>query len=131
MSQPSFLDLAEVLDLHREQIEHFGGDPGVRDMGLLDSAVSQPIASAFGEPLHQDLFEQAAAYLFHIVRNHPFVDGNKRTGTFAALVFLEINDVEVDADPDDLADLTISIADGRGTKEDVTRFLREHARPGA
>ncbi len=129
MPSPIFLTLAEVLELHDEQIAHFGGTSGVRDLGLLDSAVSQPSASAFGSTLHQDLAEQAAAYLFHIVRNHPFLDGNKRTGTFAALVFLGINGVELEADPDELAELTISVAEGRAAKEDVARFVRDHSRP--
>jgi death on curing protein len=83
---PEFLDLAEVLEIHALQLDEFGGMAGVRDQGLLESAIEQPRATAFGELLHGDLFEMAAAYLFHVVKNHAFLDGNKRTALLAALV---------------------------------------------
>lgn len=79
MIAPEFLDLEEVLEIHALQLDEFGGIAGVRDRGLLESAVEQARATAFGELLHADLFEMAAAYLFHIVKNHAFLDGNKRT----------------------------------------------------
>jgi len=82
---PVFLGLGEVMEIHRDQIERYGGRPGIRDMGLLQSAVSMP-AVGFGDYyLHSDIYEMAGAYLFHIIRNHPFVDGNKRTGAIAAV----------------------------------------------
>lgn len=77
--QPLFLDLARILRTHRSLIEYYGGAEGVRDVGLLHSAVAMPQASFGGAFLHQDLFEMAAAHLYHIVQNHPFLDGNKRT----------------------------------------------------
>ena len=83
---PVFLELHEILEIHRDQIERYGGDPGVRDLELLKSAVAMPMAGVREKYLHGDLFEMAAAYLYHIVQNHPFVDGNKRTGLVAALV---------------------------------------------
>ena len=92
-----FLTVADVLMLHAEQVDLYGGEQGVRDLGLLESAVAQPQAGFGGEYLHADLFEMAAAYLFHIVQNHPFLDGNKRAGAVAALVFLDVNGVEIDA----------------------------------
>jgi death on curing protein len=76
---PRFLDLVEVLEIHESRIELYGGRPGVRDLGLLQSALAQPSAGFGGEYLHGNLYEMAAAYLFHVSRNHPFVDGNKRT----------------------------------------------------
>jgi hypothetical protein len=79
MIAPEFLDLEEVLEIHALELDEFGGIAGVRDRGLLESAVEQPRATAFGELLHADLFEMAAAYLFHIAKNHAFLDGNKRT----------------------------------------------------
>ena len=88
---PTFLTLDEVLEFHAEQVELFGGDPGVRDFGLLESAIAQPRQAFGGSFLHEDLALMAAAYLFHIVQNHPFADGNKRTGTHAAHVFLRYN----------------------------------------
>ncbi len=75
-----FLDADEVLDLHAAQLEVFGGGSGLRDRGLLESAVAQPQASFGGQYAHDGLFATAAAYLFHIVSNHPFIDGNKRAG---------------------------------------------------
>jgi len=83
-----FLELPDVLMVHADQIQRYGGETGVRDLGLLESAVAQPRAAFGGEYLHQDLFGMAAAYLFHIVCNHPFVDGNKRVGLVAARPFL-------------------------------------------
>ena len=92
---PVFLNLAEVLEIHRDQIERYGGQAGIRDLGLLQSALAMPAAGFGGRYLHEDLLEMAAVYLFHIARNHPFVDGNKRTGAVAALVFLSLNDIEI------------------------------------
>lgn len=92
-----FLRIEDVLALHADQMELYGGEHGVRDMGLLESAVGQAQASFAGQVLHADIFEMAAAYLFHIVQNHPFIDGNKRTGLIAALVFLDLNGIELDA----------------------------------
>lgn len=125
---PLFLTLAEVVEIHRDQIARYGGRPGIRDVVLLESAVSMPQAAMGGEYLHDDVFEMAAAYLFHIVKNHPFVDGNKRTGAVAALVFLEINAVEIVLDEDELVDIVVSVAEGRMQKRDVAAFLRRHTR---
>lgn len=86
--EPVFVTLDEVFAIHRDQIERYGGAPGVRDQGLLLSALAQP-AATFGEGfLHADLHEMAAAYLFHLIQNHPFVDGNKRVAAVAAAVLL-------------------------------------------
>jgi death-on-curing protein len=90
---PDFLSVVEVLFLHEEQLARYGGGTGIRDIGLLESAVAQPQATFGSEYLHADLFQMAAAYAFHIAQNQPFVDGNKRTGLVAALVFLDLNGV--------------------------------------
>jgi len=92
-----FLSVEDVLELHANQVDLYGGEHGVRDMGLLESAAAQAQAGFGGEYLHTGIFEMASAYLFHIVQNHPFIDGNKRAGAVAALVFLDINHVEIDA----------------------------------
>ncbi len=125
---PEFLRVDEILRIHQDQIERYGGDPSIRDAGLLLSAVAMPRASFGGEALHQDLFEIAAAYLFHLAQNHPFVDGNKRTATVAALVFLEINGVEIDADEDALVELVMAVASGKADKTQIAEFFRRHAR---
>jgi death-on-curing protein len=92
---PDFLAVEDVLDLHAQQLERYGGSQGVRDLGLLESAVMTPQASFGGEYVHADLFQMAAAYAFHIAENQPLVDGNKRTGLASALVFLAINGYEI------------------------------------
>jgi len=88
---PEFLTKADVLKLHNRQIERFGGTSGVRDEGLLESALAQPQATFDGQFLHSTIYQQAAAYLYHLAKNHPFVDGNKRTAFAAMDTFLRLN----------------------------------------
>jgi len=126
---PVFPELEEVLEIHRDQIERYGGRPGVRDMVLLQSAVAMPRATFQGEYLHADRFEMAAAYLFHLVRNHPFVDGNKPASAVAALVFLTLNGVRVRATPAALVQTVLAVAEGKLGKAAVAEFLRHHASP--
>ncbi|MDD5307026.1 MAG: type II toxin-antitoxin system death-on-curing family toxin [Deltaproteobacteria bacterium] len=121
---PEFLSVDDVIDIHTDQLARYGGEPGLRDAGLLESAVAQPMATFDGEPVHHDLFEMAAAYLFHIVANHPFVDGNKRTGLLAALVFLDLNGITVSHGSDELYELTMAVAEGRSGKREVSTCLR-------
>lgn len=122
-----FLTLDDVLVIHADQARRYGGDPGIRDQGLLESAIAQPQVSFNGELLHAFPFEMAAAYLFHIVQNHAFLDGNKRTGAVAALLFLDLNGIEIEAPPGALYDITISVATGTAGKPEVTEFFRAHA----
>jgi len=122
-----FLDISHILRIHLSMIERYGGEEGVRDVGLLHSAIAMPQVSFGGEPLHKDLFEMAAAYLYHIVQNHPFVDGNKRTGAAAALVFLAMNDVNIEADEEGLVALTLAVARGEASKTEIARFFRQRA----
>jgi death on curing protein len=122
----TFLTLDEVLALHEDQIRRYGGAAGLRDAALLSSAVATPRATFDGELLHGTLFERAAAYLYHLARNHPFVDGNKRTALAACLAFLWLNDHEVEAGEDELTDLVIGVAAGRVSKAQVAVFLEEH-----
>ena len=84
LRRTAVLDVEDVLELHATQLEIYGGSPGLRDRGLLESAVAQPQTSLAGELAHGGLFAMAAAYLFHIVSNHAFVDGNKRAGVLSA-----------------------------------------------
>ncbi|MCL4195502.1 MAG: type II toxin-antitoxin system death-on-curing family toxin [Thermoguttaceae bacterium] len=122
-----FLSTEDVLSLHADQVDLYGGEHGVRDLGLLDSAVAQPQASFGGEHLHKDLFEMAAAYLYHLVQNHPFLDGNKRTGAVAAMVFLDLNGIEIDAPKGSLYDLAMAVATGQAGKAEIAKFFRAHA----
>jgi len=97
-------------------------------MGLLESALATPQAT-FGDVfLHPTLPEMAAAYLFHITRNHPFVDGNKRAGLICAIAFLGLNGLTLNADPDELTELVLGVAEGRVGKADVAVFLARHSR---
>lgn len=127
MFQPEFLDLDDVLRMHAVQIDRFGGDTGLRDMGLLQSAIAQPRVTFGGQFLHADLFEMAAAYLYHIVQNHPFVDGNKRTGAVAANVFLDINGSRTRATNDELVKLVLGVAQGHASKPEIAEFFRRRA----
>jgi death on curing protein len=124
---PQFLTLDDVLESHAEQIARYGGSDGIRDVGLLESALAQPQATFGGKHLHGDVFEMAAAYLFHLVKNHPFIDGNKRVGLEAALLFLEINGHAVETTNEALVDLVLQTAQGPATKQQIAEFLRAHA----
>jgi death on curing protein len=125
--KPEFLDLGDVIEVHRLQLDAFGGLDGIRDRDLLESAVAQPQAAFGGTFLHEDLFAMAAAYLFHIVQNHPFIDGNKRTGLAVALTFLELNGYPIRQDSPALYDATIGVADGRVNKETFADLFRRLA----
>ena len=118
-----FLTLAEVIEIHGDQIARYGGGTGVRDMGLLSSAVAMPHASFQGSFLHHDIFEMAAAYAYHICRNHPFVDGNKRTALAAALVFLDLNGVAISDPNGRLYEAMMSLASGKLGKAEFAKIL--------
>lgn len=125
MPKITFLNLGEVLEIHRDQIALYGGSSALRDLDLLKSAVAMPQATFDREFLHTDIFEMAAAYLFHVVGNHPFLDGNKRVGAVACLVFLELNGYMFTAPEKELAELVLALARGEVTKADITIFLRK------
>ncbi len=124
---PVFLTLEEVLALHEDQIQRYGGSPGLREPNLLSSALGAVSATFGGRLLHLSLFEMAAAYLFYLAQNHPFVDGNKRTALVSALTFLWMNDTEVEGDDDALTDLVLRVAEGRTSKAEIAMFLQDHA----
>ena len=124
MKQPVvFLSVDVVLKIHRRVIEEFGGDSGLRDRGLLESAVAMPQSTFGGEDLHVGLPEKAAAYHFHLCANHPFIDGNKRVAVAAAEVFLLINRHELSASDNDVEELTLGVAAGRLSKDQVIEFF--------
>jgi death on curing protein len=126
---PDFLTVEDVLDLHAVQLERYGGSAGIRDLGLLESAVMTPQASFGGEYVHADLFQMAAAYAFHIAENQPMVDGNKRTGLASALVFLAINGYGVPDPNGDLYTAMIDISARRLNKEGLAELLTKKALP--
>jgi death-on-curing protein len=120
---PEFLSVDDVLEIHKKQLDAFGGIDGIRDIGLLESAVMTPQASFGGEYLHNGLFEMAASYAFHIAENQPFLDGNKRTALTAALVFLDINGIEIIDPKMRLYDAMISIANKEMDKNAMAELL--------
>jgi death on curing protein len=121
-----FFTLDEVLAIHGHQIREYGGASGIRDASLLESALAMPAATFDDELLHLTIFEQAAAYLFHLVKNHPFIDGNKRVGLATSLAFLRLNNVRIHATDDELVDVVLGVAEGRLSKAEVAVFLRQH-----
>jgi len=129
MNPPVFFDVEDVLHIHERGIASHGGSLGVRDAGLLESAVATPQAGFGGEYLHSDIFAMAAAYLFHIVMNHPFIDGNKRAGFSTALAFLDVNGVEVVMSQATAYDLVIGVCEGTVTKQQLAAVFRDHAIP--
>jgi death-on-curing protein len=132
MTPPTaFLTVDHVVAIHRRMIEEFGGDPALRDRGLLESAVAMPEAQFGGQYLHEDLAEQAAAYLFHLCRNHAFVDGNKRVALASAEVFLRLNGAVLAASNEQLEALTLGVASGRTSKSQVVDFFRDHVQEQA
>ena len=127
--EPLFLRLGEVFEIHRQQIERYGGAGGVRDRGALESALAQPSSTFAGEYLHGSIPAMAAAYLFHICQNHPFLDGNKRVGSNAAITFLFLNDWEPLFEQDELVDLVLGVAAGGLTKAALTARFEAGCRP--
>ncbi|HYC90366.1 MAG TPA: type II toxin-antitoxin system death-on-curing family toxin [Thermoanaerobaculia bacterium] len=124
---PQFLSLEDVLHIHENRIRKYGGSTGVRDIGLLQSAMGNAEATFGGEYLNSTLFDMAAAYLYGICRNHPFLDGNKRTALACALAFLGLNGLKLRAGREEVYELVIGVAEGRVTKEDVALFFERHA----
>ena len=124
-----YLNLAEVVELHRRLLQVTGGAPGIRDFGALESAIAQPKATFGGIDLYPTLVEKAAALGFSLVQGHPFVDGNKRVGHAAMETFLALNGFEIVAAVDDQERLMLDLAAGRIGRSHLTAWLRQHLRP--
>ncbi len=126
MSSILFLSVEDVLAIHERIISEFGGDLGLRDRGLLESAVSMPCSMFSGSYLHSGIPEMAGAYHFHLCSNHVFLDGNKRVAVASSEIFLLINDHELCAPDDSLIELTLNLAMGKSTKEQVVEFFKKN-----
>lgn len=120
-----FVELVEALALHHDQIARYGGDPGIRDKGLLESALAMPCASFGGEYVHEDVVAMAGAYLFHLAKNHAFVDGNKRVALAVMLYFLDRNGLSLNAGHAETETLVLDIASGKLSKDQATALLRD------
>lgn len=124
-----YLTLGEVVDLHRRLLQATAGASGIRDFGVLESAIAQPKATFGGVDLYPTLVEKAAALAFSLVQGHPFVDGNKRVGHAAMETFLVLNGTEIDAAVDDQERLMLDLAAGRIGRSDLIDWLRQHLKP--
>lgn len=124
MTEPRWLDTTIVLDVHAEQLALFGGADGIRDLGLLESALARPINKfGYGE---SDLAALAAAYAFGIARNHPFVDGNKRAAFASFIVFLGLNGFDFDVPPEQATAMILSLAAGEVSEESLARWIKDN-----
>jgi death-on-curing protein len=124
MSEPIWLDVDEIIDMHAEQLAVFGGPEGIRDRGMLESAVARPVNQwHYGE---SDLAALAAAYAFGLAKNHPFIDGNKRTAFHAMMVFLRVNDVAFAPDPAHATAIILSLAAGEVSEGSLARWIRDN-----
>ena len=121
-----YLTLIEVLELHRRILEQSGGAFGIRDMGLLESAIAQPRMTFDGEELYLNLIEKSVALGFSIIMSHPFVDGNKRTGHAATETFLILNGMEISASVDEQERVVLEIASGKLRREAFVEWLQQH-----
>jgi death on curing protein len=126
LQTPRFLSISQVLDIHQDEINSFGGTSGVRDEGLLDSALAQPQATFFGELLHPTIGEQAAAYLYHLAMNHPFIDGNKRTAFAVMDTFITLNGYSLNLSQEQAYNLVIRVVQKEISKEELSGFLELH-----
>ena len=118
-----YLSLEQVIELHDALVEKFGGLIGVRERGLLESAVAAPMMAVFGEELHKTIYNKAAAYLFYIAKNHAFLDGNKRTAAAAALAFLRVNGKSLKYDVDEFLEFVVSVAEGKADLETISNYF--------
>ena len=123
----AFLTLEDVLALHDELIQRYGGTPGLRDAGLLEAALAMPQAGFGGQYFHEFPHEMGAAYLFHLVRNHAFIDGNKRVALACAILFFKINRVPYSITEEEAVESTLAAAGGTMDKGAVTAFFQKHA----
>lgn len=128
MEEILFLTPEEVIVLHARAVELFGGESGLRDRGLLESATYAPQQTFDGEFLYPTIYAMAAALWHGLVKNHPFIDGNKRAGALATDVFLLVNGIEMLFDSDEIADLTLGIAEGRVTREALGDLIARRSR---
>jgi death on curing protein len=124
-----YLSLSQVLRLHRRIITQSGGSGGIMDLGLLESAVRQPLMVFGGEELYPTLAAKASVLGFSIIQNHPFIDGNKRTGHAAMEVFLVLNGYELIASEDDSESIVLQVASGKLSRQDFTTWIERHLSP--
>ena len=115
-----------VLIIHADLLQRYGGQPGLRDRGQLESALAQPKMTFSGKEVHKTAFDKAAAYAFHVCNNHPFIDGNKRVAFVLMDVFLQKNGWEIQATEEEAYSMMMSRASGKLSKAQLSSWLKEH-----
>ena len=120
-----YLTFEQVIEVHDALIQQFGGLLGIRERGLLESALAAPMMAVFGEELHKSVYNKAAAYLFYIARNHPFLDGNKRTASAAALAFLRANQETPQYNVDDFLEFVVLVAEGKANLNFISSYFEK------
>ncbi len=125
----SYVTLGDALAIHLALIELYGGSDGVRDLTLVESAIARPQASFGGYDAYPTLFDKAAVLMQGLIKNHGFVDGNKRTGTAIASIFLKLNNQKLHVTDDQLVELAISVAEDKLSLEEISTWLKKHTKP--
>lgn len=120
------LSKQQVENLHSDLIRAFGGTEGIRDEALLDSALNAPVQSFSGEDVYPSIQQKAARLCFGLVKNHAFLDGNKRIGAHVMLVFLAVNDIELEYTQEELSEMILSVASGKASCDDLMKWLADH-----
>lgn len=123
-----FLTLEQVLVIHEDQIIRYGGTSGLRDLSLLESAIFRPQSSFGGEYLYSSVFEKAVALVHSLILNHPFIDGNKRTGVVSGLVFIEMNGYAFDVTQDELVEMALKIATKVCDIKEIADWFKKNSR---
>ncbi len=122
-----FIPKEVVFTIHADLLQRYGGEPGLRDVGLLESALAQPKMTFDGKYVHKTLFDKTAAYGFHVCKNHPFVDGNKRVALVLMDIFLQKNGWEIISPEEEVYRMMMSLAAGKLTKTQLSTWLKEHS----
>ncbi len=126
-SKIKYLSIDEVLAIHIKMVDKFGGSHGIRDLGLVESAVARPQASFGGQDLYENIFDKAAALLQSLLKNHPFVDGNKRTALTSAISFIEINGFSLNKTHQEGVEFSVAIDNQHLSIEQISKWLKEHS----
>lgn len=128
MEEIVFIEIEDVIEIQKDLIDQFGGSHGLRDRGLLESALNSPSSTFEDEFLYTDIFEMATSYLYGLTKNHAFIDGNKRVGVYISILFLELNDYEVNLDNEQVYNLGIKTADSTYSKENILEILKNNCK---
>lgn len=121
-----YLSKEQIISLHHDLIKTSGGILGIRDDGMLDSAINTPLQCFDGKELYPSIIEKATRLAFGLINNHPFIDGNKRIGTHAFLIFLALNDIYLEYSDKDLINIIFSVASSKSTEKDLYEWIKSH-----